>query len=216
MMSPEISDLAGLRAHRGFARLLDYVAEKRGAARWASRTAIDPIDIPALLPHLWLIEIVRADDKVRLLVRLAGTRVENIYGRSLTGTWLEDLDWGENSARIFASLYGMADTGRGHFLDASARIQPRLARRVQRLGLPLAEADGKPTHLLMLALYEFARGDRTSIGPDYFRAFWLEPGDDAAGRGSADAAGRGPVDAAGRGPVDAAGRGGADTLNETP
>ena len=194
MMSPEITDLAGLRAHRGFARLLDYVAEKRGLSRWASRAAIDPVDIPTLLPHLWLIEIVRDSGKPRLLVRLAGTRVESVYDRRLAGIWLEDLDWGENSARIFASLYGMAESGRGHFLDASARIKPRLARRVMRLGLPLAEAEAKPTHLLMLALYEFARGDQRSIGPDYFREFWL---DTAAA-------------------ADDAGRGGTAALNENP
>ena len=63
-----------------------------------------------------------------------------------------------------------------------------------RLGLPLAEAEAKPTHLLMLALYEFARGDQRSIGPDYFREFWL---DTAAA-------------------ADDAGRGGTAALNETP
>lgn len=172
MTSPEITDEAGLRTHPGFVRLLDYAAAKRAGRRWARRSDIDPCDIPALLPHLWVIEIGRAAP--RLLVRLAGTRIETVYGRSLAGTHLEELDWGPNSARIFASLNGMADRGLGHFLDVSARIKPRLVRRVQRLGLPLSEDQQRISHLLMLAFYEFEQGDRAKMPPDHFREFWLD------------------------------------------
>lgn len=172
MMSPEITDEAGLRAHPGFARLLDYVATRREGRRWARRSDIDPCDIPTLLPHLWLIEIGSAPP--RLLVRLAGTRIETVYGRGLSGTHLEALDWGPNSARIFASLNGMADRGLGHFLDVSARIKPRLVRRVLRLGLPLSEDQQRVSHLLMLAFYQFEQGDRKQMPPDHFREFWLD------------------------------------------
>jgi len=182
-----IDDEAGLRRHPGFGRLLACITAKaqetaretaqetaqktdRGQV-WARRSDVDPCEIPGLLPNLWLIEI-GAGEK-RLLVRLAGTRVEAAYGRTLAGTYLEDLDWGPNSARIFASLHGMADTGRGHFLDVAAFIKPRLLRRVQRLGLPLSEDGTRVSHLILLAYYELLQGNPVEIGPAHFREFWL-------------------------------------------
>jgi hypothetical protein len=183
MMRQEIGDAAGLWSHAGFGRLLGYVEDKRGSNRWARRSDIDPCEIPALLPHLWLIEI--GETRPRLLVRLAGTRIESIYGRNLSGLYLEDLDWGPNSARIFASLNGMADIGHAHFLDVAAHIQPRLARRVRRLGLPLSEDQQRISHLLLLAFYEITQGGEKSLGDEHFREFWLTPSEtqrDQAGR----------------------------------
>src|SRR6185369_4172417 len=96
------------------------------------------------------------DSQPRLRVRLAGTQIERIYGRSLTGAYLESLEWGAHSARIFQSLNRMADQGHGHFLDASAQIQPRVSRRVRRLGLPLSLDQRRVSHLMLLAFYEFS------------------------------------------------------------
>ncbi|TDQ86405.1 PAS domain-containing protein [Dongia mobilis] len=171
MRHGEIRDAADLRRHPGFGRLLAVVEAARGQEKWASRAAFDPCDLPGLLPNLWLIEIGEAPR--RLKVRLAGTRVEAAYGRSLAGTYLEDLDWGPHSARIFAALGRMADEGIGHFLDVAAYIKPRLVRRVQRLGLPLSANGRRVSHLVLLAYYELAQGSPSKIGPAHFREFWL-------------------------------------------
>ncbi|MBL8707902.1 MAG: PAS domain-containing protein [Rhodospirillaceae bacterium] len=179
-------DPAMLRRHAGFGRLIAYVAEKRRERQWAARADIDPCDLAGLLPHLWLIEVGTAQP--RLLVRLAGTRIETVYGRSLTGRYLEELDWGPNSAQIFASLNRMADTGAAHFLDAAAQIRPRLSRRVQRLGLPLSDDQQRISHLLLLAYYEFTSGAAAGTR-DHFREMWLSP-DQLAVPSAADTAGR--------------------------
>jgi hypothetical protein len=179
---PDIVDIRGLHAEPRFGRLLDYVAAKREGRRWAARRDIDASEIPKLVANIWIIEIEpRAvdDDRPRLRVRLAGTQVERIYGRSLGGEYLEAMAWGTHSARIFASLNRMADDGSSHFLDASALIQPRLSRRVQRLGIPLSDDQQRVSHLLLLAYYEFAAGQ-----PDHFHEIWLdaeETGRDAPG-----------------------------------
>lgn len=168
---PDIQDEATLRADPRFGRLLRYIDEKRGARRWAARGDIDASEIPPLLANIWIIEIeARASggDSPRLKVRLAGTQIERIYGRSLTGEYLEALDWGIHTAQIFASLNRMADTGDGHFLDASAQIQPRLSRRVRRLGLPLSDDQARISHLLLLAFYEFGAGQ-----DNHFHELWL-------------------------------------------
>ena len=167
----DIRDAAGLRADPRFGRLITHVEAKRRGRRWAARGDIDASDIPALLPHVWIIEIEPASGDLmqpRLRVRLAGTQVERIYGRSLSGIYLESLDWGPHSDRIFASLNRMADEGIGHFLDTSAQIQPRLSRRVRRLGLPLSDDQQRISHLLLLAYYEF-----NAATPEHFHEFWL-------------------------------------------
>lgn len=163
--------MAGLKADPRFGRLLAHVRHKRGSRRWASRADIDAADIPTLLPNIWVIEIERHPDPTqrRLRVRLAGTQVERIYGRSLGGLYLEELDWGIYSARIFHSLARMADDGIGHFLDAAAMIQPRLSRRVRRLGFPLSDDQIRVSHLVLLAYYEF-----NDSAPEHFHELWLD------------------------------------------
>ncbi|WP_374310411.1 PAS domain-containing protein [Dongia sp.] len=167
----DIRDAAGLRADPRFGRLIAHVEAKRQGRRWAARGDIDASDIPALLPNIWIIEIEPASGDLmqpRLRVRLAGTQVERIYGRTLSGIYLESLDWGAHSDRIFASLNRMADEGIGHFLDVSAQIQPRLSRRVRRLGLPLSDDQQRVSHLMLLAYYEF-----NATAPEHFHEFWL-------------------------------------------
>lgn len=165
-------DPPALRADPRFGRLLGHVDDKRGRRRWASRADIDACEIPNLLAHTWVIEVAPrpvASADPRLLVRLAGTQIERIYGRSLAGEYLESLDWGAHSTRIFASLNRMADLGHRHFLDASASIRPRLSRRVRRLGIPLSGDQQRVSHLLLLAYYEFNAG-----APDHFHEIWLD------------------------------------------
>ena len=175
---PDVFDIRSLVADPKFGALPDYIAAKRRGRRWVARTDIDASEIPRLIPNLWVIEIEPrpADDaglgdaeRPRLRVRLAGTQVERIYGRSLGGEFLENMAWGTHSARIFASLNRMADDGLSHFLDASALIQPRLSRRVRRLGIPLSDDQQRISHLLLLAYYEFVAGQ-----PDHFHEIWLD------------------------------------------
>ena len=167
---PDIRNDADLRADPRFGGLLRYIDGKRGTQRWASRVDIDPSEIPTLLANIWIIEIEPRDDasQPRLRVRLAGTQFERIYGRSLAGAYLESLEWGVHSARIFESLNRMADQGHSHFLDASAQIQPRVSRRVRRLGLPLSVDQQRVSHLMLLAFYDFSASQQ-----DHFREVWL-------------------------------------------
>ncbi len=168
----DIRSRADLERDPRFGKLMAFVDTRRNGRRWSSRANIDPAEIPALLPNLWLIEIEsdkrRAEDPC-LRVRLAGTQIERIYGKSLNKTYLESLDWGNHSGRIFNSLNRMADEGIGHYLDATAIIQPRVSRRVRRLGLPLSDDQARVSHLLLLAYYEFH-----THAPERYDEFWIE------------------------------------------
>jgi hypothetical protein len=61
--------------------LCRYWLAKRGARSMPARSDIDPADIPALLPHIFLVH--KSDGQFRF--RLVGTAVEQQIGRGLTG-----------------------------------------------------------------------------------------------------------------------------------
>lgn len=57
------------------------------------RADIRPTDIPRLLPGLSLVET--ADDLRDCRVRLAGTRLRDIYDREITGLMLGEMEWAD-------------------------------------------------------------------------------------------------------------------------
>lgn len=59
------------------------------------RQHIDPIAIPALLPHLWLLDVVRdaaMPGGIRLRYRLVGSHVELGLGQAKTGRWFDEAE----------------------------------------------------------------------------------------------------------------------------
>ena len=54
------------------------------------RTAIDPLEFPALLPNILLLDRVVTPEGVRFRYRLVGTQVVEIAGRELTGCFLDE------------------------------------------------------------------------------------------------------------------------------
>ena len=58
-----------------------------------SRGDISPADFPQLLPLISLIDVEHVSQRFR--IRLAGTRLREIYDREITGAYLDDLDWGD-------------------------------------------------------------------------------------------------------------------------
>ena len=74
-------------------QLFDYWLAKAGTARMPCRADIVPGEIPRMLSGISLVEVRDAIGKAR--VRLAGTRLREIYDREITGLTLDDLDWGD-------------------------------------------------------------------------------------------------------------------------
>lgn len=58
-----------------------------------SRSDIRPTQIPRMLPSISMIDVDAELGRSR--VRLAGTRLREIYDREITGLCIEDLDWGD-------------------------------------------------------------------------------------------------------------------------
>lgn len=74
-------------------QLYDYWLAKAGGGRMPARADIKPMEIPRLLSSISLIEVAMSIPDSR--VRLAGTRLREVYDREITGLALRDLDWCE-------------------------------------------------------------------------------------------------------------------------
>ena len=83
-------------------QLYDYWRSCAAMRRMPARRDIDPVLMREHLPSLCLIDIFHGFTDA--VVRLAGTRIRDIYGIELTGKCLGDLEWGEK-AQYWQSIY---------------------------------------------------------------------------------------------------------------
>ena len=51
--------------------------------------AFDPLHLPKVLPHIWIVEVESATRRFR--VRLAGENINAIYGRNIGGQYFRDV-----------------------------------------------------------------------------------------------------------------------------
>ncbi len=73
-------------------QLFDYWHECANGREMPQRKDIHPSQFPRLLPHISLIDI--EPDPLRFRVRLAGTRLREIYDQEITGLAVEEFDAG--------------------------------------------------------------------------------------------------------------------------
>ena len=69
--------------HPKIRALHDYWAGKRRGRAMPARADLDPIDIPALLPHVFLIEVKAAEPQL-LTYRVFGTALVELFGFDFT------------------------------------------------------------------------------------------------------------------------------------
>ncbi len=91
-------------------QLYDYWLACSNGRNYPSRAEIKPFAVPRLLPGISLIDIV-SDDFLASTVRLAGTRLREIYDREITGSVLSDLDWGDKQDYWIESYKRVVQSG---------------------------------------------------------------------------------------------------------
>lgn len=133
-------------------QLYDYWLSRGEGKAMPSRADINPAHIPRLLPFVSLVDIDENLERSR--VRLAGTRLRDVFDREITGSCLQDLDLGAKldywmAAYRHTALDGKPTQGivRGPRLNKEHLVQ-------YWLRLPLAANDGS--------------GVRMVLGLDYF------------------------------------------------
>lgn len=111
-MSNEASNMA-FRAQLAIPeqrQLYDYWLQRAAGRAMPSRADLSPSDFPALLPSISLMDVETATGRLR--VRLAGTRLRDIYDREITGLHLDDFDLGDKHDYWMAAYRRVIETGR--------------------------------------------------------------------------------------------------------
>ena len=121
-------------------QLYDYWLSRSEGGSLPSRADINPAHIPRLLPFISLIDVDEALPQSR--VRLAGTRLRDVYDREITGLRIDDLDLGPKRDYWMAAYQHTAVDGkptqgivRGPRVNKEHLVQ-------YWIRLPLAAADG--------------------------------------------------------------------------
>lgn len=82
-------------------QLYDYWLQAAGSRAMPTRSDLNPGAIPRILPGLSLIDVNCDIEKCR--VRLAGTKLREVYDREITGRLICELDWGDKRDYWLAS-----------------------------------------------------------------------------------------------------------------
>ena len=111
------------------------------------RQHFDPIRIPNLLPNIWLIDVHR--EPLRFWLRLAGTRIEEFAGKTITGSWMAERLTGANLSRVSDALRQVVETKRPSWRRGKPRISwEKDYIEIERLYLPLA-TDGELVDMVL-------------------------------------------------------------------
>ncbi len=115
--------------------------------RLPGRQHLDPLNIPHLLPHVWLVDVLR--DPVAFRYRLVGTAVDRGMGQTLTGKHLETVVPGFfDDPRLCGPYLELAERARPSYRKGAPFFRhAQQYRELERLLLPLAR-DGQAVDML--------------------------------------------------------------------
>ena len=91
-------------------QLYDYWIGKASGRSMPERSDIHPAHIPRLLPNISLIDVDPLNGECR--VRLAGTRLRDVYDREITGLCVDDLDFGNKRDYWMAAYQRTIEEGK--------------------------------------------------------------------------------------------------------
>jgi hypothetical protein len=142
-------------------QLYDYWLSCANGKELPTRADINPAQIPRLLPHLSLVDVAADIETSR--VRLAGTRLRDVYDCEITGLPLRELDLGSKRDYWLAAYRHTAFEGkptqgvvRGPLLNKEHLVQ-------YWLRLPLAAAGGAIAMVLGLDIFLSAMDEESRL-----------------------------------------------------
>lgn len=138
--------------------LLAYWRSKKRFGHSPKRSEIDPIEIPALLPQVGLIDVEASPRRFRY--RLIGTFMNTVFGNNLTGAYLDEGKEGPY-AEFLQDLYSQAvDENRPILNESQFSYTGGRQLQIRRLILPLMhEAEPRVSMLLFANAFRTGTGD---------------------------------------------------------
>jgi hypothetical protein len=129
--------------------MLRYWHRKRGVRAMPARRDIDPTEIPKLLPHIRLTEIL--DGCTRFRYRLVGTAIVEAYGAGFTGKFTDELYSGERKAYVEGNYHLIHARKRPMFLRSRYVTLKGYDIIANRLMAPLS-SNGVDVNMVIAAL----------------------------------------------------------------
>jgi hypothetical protein len=125
--------------------LYAYWNALRGARPAPRRNEIDPIAMPRLLPEIVLLE---QDERAEIVVRLAGTRLCEMFARELRGTNAADLWTPASRGEVDRMLRDVMAEAGAAVIAAAGRRDGRDALALEMVALPLTDGQGHRRFLI--------------------------------------------------------------------
>ena len=126
--------------------LLEYWSDKSGHRPMPSRADLDPVDIPHLLPHIGLIDVLGGG--LRFRYRLIGTNLNEVFGQDFTGTYLDQARSGDHLNYLDALYKRCIQGPRVVYSESESSYENRTHLWVARLLLPLSR-DGERVNMIL-------------------------------------------------------------------
>jgi len=128
--------------------LNNYWRAKCAGDRLPSRQDIDPVDIPKLLPTVYLIDIERETTPPRFRFRLLGNVITEMFQRNSTGKWLDEIYDAEFYHHISTDYLNIIRTKQPSSAVLNMPVVGREYIKYERLVCPLA-SDGETVDSLI-------------------------------------------------------------------
>jgi hypothetical protein len=143
-------------------QLYDYWVERAANRPMPDRRDIAPKDFHRLLPFVSLIDIEPGTGRCK--VRLAGTRLRDIYDRETTGLYVDDLDWGDKRDYWLAAYTRIVRDGK----PAQGVVRgPRIQKEhLVQFWLRLPLSCGGPSVGMVLSFDVFRSTSEVSAAPE--------------------------------------------------
>lgn len=151
-MAVEVVDTPPIIENANLQTLLDYWLGKVDGLTPPRRTDIDPLQIPRLLPHIWIQERVTGTDDFRC--RLAGEDVKSNYPTKVVGRIFREVI-GDDAWALVREQYLLAigTPGVCHFRGPVYLHTIRRGGMGERLAMPLRNDDGENTFVIGATIY---------------------------------------------------------------
>lgn len=131
--------------------LYQYWSDRRDGRKAPGRADIDPIDIPGLLPHVSLADVL--DGGARYRIRLAGTKIEERFGCSLTNSIVDEVMHGPYLDYVQGLLRKLVRDCAPLYSESSFEPGRTRRLRVKRLMLPLSNDQASVDMILTGMIY---------------------------------------------------------------
>jgi hypothetical protein len=141
--------------------LYDYWSRKRGARLMPRRRDIDPAEIPKLLPHIMITEMLEGGTRYRY--RLSGTAVTRAFGRELTGLYVDEVMKGayrEFLERVYRTIYLKR---RCVYCESQYAGSSNPGLTTKRLLMPLSEDGLEVNQVLVVQTFYYASASRDVV-----------------------------------------------------